>query len=60
MKSQEEEYWLSLALSGKIPRHIGIIMDGNGRWALRRGLERTKDIRRGLKPLGGAYLRLKN
>lgn len=25
----------------RIPRHIGIIMDGNGRWAGARGLERT-------------------
>ena len=26
---------------GRIPRHVGIIMDGNGRWANQRGLERT-------------------
>ncbi|MBO4810403.1 MAG: isoprenyl transferase [Prevotella sp.] len=25
----------------RIPRHIAIIMDGNGRWALERGLDRT-------------------
>ena len=24
-----------------LPRHIGIIMDGNGRWAKKRGLPRT-------------------
>ena len=24
-----------------VPRHIGIIMDGNGRWAKQRGLPRT-------------------
>jgi undecaprenyl diphosphate synthase len=25
-----------------VPRHIGIIMDGNGRWAQRQGLPRAK------------------
>ncbi|KFI74784.1 isoprenyl transferase [Bifidobacterium mongoliense] len=27
---------------GKVPRHIGVIMDGNGRWAQQRGLVRTQ------------------
>ena len=26
----------------KMPRHVAIIMDGNGRWAVRRGLERVR------------------
>ena len=30
-----------------IPRHIGIILDGNGRWARRRGLPRTAGHRAG-------------
>ena len=25
----------------RLPRHIAVIMDGNGRWAKRRGLPRT-------------------
>lgn len=32
-----------------IPRHIGIIMDGNGRWAEMRGLERSKGHIEGAK-----------
>ena len=28
--------------AGKIPRHVAVIMDGNGRWAQRRGLERVR------------------
>ena len=31
-----------------IPRHIGIIMDGNGRWAANQGLPRTRGHRAGL------------
>jgi len=31
-----------------LPRHIGIIMDGNGRWAKRRGLPRTEGHRAGV------------
>jgi len=30
-----------------VPRHIAIIMDGNGRWARERGLPRTEGHRRG-------------
>lgn len=33
----------------KIPKHIAIIMDGNGRWASRRGLPRTIGHRQGAK-----------
>jgi undecaprenyl diphosphate synthase len=32
-----------------IPRHIAIIMDGNGRWAQQRGLTRLKGHRAGVK-----------
>lgn len=34
-----------------LPRHIAIIMDGNGRWAKRRGLDRTLGHREGVKAL---------
>jgi len=32
-----------------LPRHIGIIMDGNGRWATARGLPRMEGHRRGVE-----------
>jgi len=32
---------------GRVPRHVGIIMDGNGRWAARRGESRTAGHREG-------------
>lgn len=30
---------------GSVPRHLGVIMDGNGRWAKQRGMERTQGHR---------------
>ena len=33
----------------KIPRHVAIIMDGNGRWAKQRGLPRLEGHRRGVE-----------
>ena len=33
----------------KLPRHIAIIMDGNGRWAAARGLPRTAGHKRGMQ-----------
>lgn len=38
-------------LPEKIPTHIGIIMDGNGRWALARGLPRMAGHRAGTENL---------
>ena len=36
------------ASAGRLPRHIAIIMDGNGRWAVQRGLPRIEGHRRGV------------
>src|SRR2546428_8840336 len=33
----------------RIPRHIAVIMDGNGRWAVQRGLERVRGHQQGAK-----------
>ena len=30
-----------------VPRHVAIVMDGNGRWAKQRGLPRTKGHEQG-------------
>ena len=35
--------------SGRIPAHVAVIMDGNGRWAKQRGLSRTQGHRAGAK-----------
>lgn len=37
----------------RIPAHIGVIMDGNGRWAKRRGLPRSAGHKRGADILEG-------
>jgi undecaprenyl diphosphate synthase len=37
--------------SGAVPRHVAIIMDGNGRWAKARGLPRTLGHREGAEAL---------
>lgn len=34
-----------------IPNHVGIIMDGNGRWATKRGLVRTEGHKKGAETL---------
>jgi undecaprenyl diphosphate synthase len=38
-----------MLLTGRIPKHVGIIMDGNGRWAEVRGLPRIEGHRRGVE-----------
>jgi len=58
----------SYEIEGKTPKHVAIIMDGNGRWALSRGLPRiaghragTENLRRifeGCGELGIKYLTL--
>src|SRR5262245_7967746 len=37
----------ALPFAGPLPRHVGIIMDGNGRWARNRGWRRTRGHREG-------------
>jgi undecaprenyl diphosphate synthase len=40
---------ISIPATGALPRHVAIIMDGNGRWAKKRFLPRVAGHRRGLE-----------
>jgi len=42
-----------IRLSGDVPRHVAVIMDGNGRWARGRGLPRPFGHREGVKAVRG-------
>jgi undecaprenyl diphosphate synthase len=44
----DEKLQAELKKSGEIPVHIAIIMDGNGRWARKRGLPRAAGHKRGV------------
>lgn len=46
-----EDLLLRRALAGSIPAHIGIVMDGNGRWAVSRGMKRTEGHRAGVESI---------
>ena len=45
----DDERQRRLKESGEIPKHIAVIMDGNGRWAKKRGLPRVVGHREGIK-----------
>ena len=38
----------------KIPKHVSIIMDGNGRWAKNRGLDRVEGHKSGVESVRAA------
>lgn len=40
---------MSAVINGNLPKHVAIIMDGNGRWAETRGLPRSEGHRAGAK-----------
>lgn len=46
--ASDEQLKEQLKKSGEIPKHIAIIMDGNGRWAKKRGLPRVAGHKRGV------------
>jgi undecaprenyl diphosphate synthase len=47
----EAEISQSVLSASAVPRHVAIIMDGNGRWAAARGLPRAEGHRRGVEAL---------
>lgn len=49
--SDLEKQYLSKLYINKLPKHIAIIMDGNGRWAKKRRLPRNFGHRQGLEAL---------
>jgi len=48
-----ESSTLQVPSHGKVPRHIAVIMDGNGRWAKRRHLPRIAGHKRGVEAVRG-------
>lgn len=64
--TEDKELQRALLAEGKLPRHIAVIMDGNGRWAQERGLPRVaghqagiaslRDTTRASRELGVEYL----
>ncbi len=44
-----ERDFLERVAPGALPRHVAIIMDGNGRWARQRGLPRVEGHRAGIR-----------
>ena len=38
-------------LNTNVPKHVAVIMDGNGRWAKRRGMPRAMGHRAGIEAL---------
>ncbi len=47
----KEEELISLPDKNELPQHVAIIMDGNGRWAKKRGLPRSEGHRVGMEKI---------
>ncbi len=48
-KQDDKQIQAELLSQGKVPTHIAVIMDGNGRWAQSRGLPRIKGHEQGIE-----------
>jgi undecaprenyl diphosphate synthase len=49
LSDDTEKFKEKILKKGNLPAHVAIIMDGNGRWAKRRGLPRTAGHQAGVK-----------
>src|SRR5881392_3655242 len=49
LSTLSESELLVRAREHPVPRHVAVIMDGNGRWATRKGLPRVAGHREGVK-----------
>jgi len=52
MKTLDQKSAPDAASTNPLPRHVAVIMDGNGRWARSRGLPRLEGHRAGSKAVG--------
>lgn len=50
-RNRGEAELISLILEKKLPEHVAVIMDGNGRWAKKRGLPRITGHKSGMNTL---------
>jgi undecaprenyl diphosphate synthase len=53
--TDKEKKLLIEVKKGEIPKHVALIMDGNGRWAKKRGLPRVKGHEKGIKSLFAVF-----
>ena len=60
MRSAQRSSTQTVPESSAKPRHIAIIMDGNGRWATRRHLPRTAGHIRGVQNFEGMMVKPKD
>ena len=53
MRVTPDSSTMAIPEHGMVPRHIAVIMDGNGRWAKRRHLPRFAGHKRGVEAVRG-------
>jgi undecaprenyl diphosphate synthase len=53
-KGSREESLLAAVAWDRLPRHVAIIMDGNGRWAAQRGQPRIAGHKAGVEAVRAA------